>query len=229
MKNIFKEKNIIISKLQLAYLEFFDCESRYEKYKQDFLNLISKDYNINISDCQDLVKTEMNETEPELSDNLVDKDNDESEENGIAEKEDESEKKSKKESEGGNVGGIREEEGDDTTSIKYLLKHYYKKISLVTHPDKCKNPDMIPIFKEANAAYKAKDLGMLLFIADYVNINIILDKNHKKEVNKEIGKTNQKSNNLKKTLPWLYYNTANKEHKQKIIDVFLKNNPVFSK
>lgn len=107
------------------------------------------------------------------------------------------------------------------------IRKIFKKIALVTHPDKLRDSDpeealeLTELYKDAAEAASLGDGGELILIA--AKLRIRLDIDFEKEVqwaSEKIGKLTEKTTNLTRTDAWLWFHSEGPQREK--IEKFIK-------
>ena len=118
---------------------------------------------------------------------------------------------------------IEKDEEEDKEELENDFKKLFRKISVLTHPDKTKDESSREILEDAVEAKKFKDIGSLTSIAHDLKIDLSnLDFNSIDALESSIEKSETEINNIHKSYPWSwYYAPMNK--KDPILVSFIDN------
>lgn len=115
---------------------------------------------------------------------------------------------------------IKEEEKEE---LNNNFKKLFRKISVLTHPDKTKNEDSRDILEGAVEAKKAKDAGGLTSIAHDLKIDLSsLDYDSIDSLEESIKNSEQEIFNIHNSYPWAWY-YASENKKDPILISFIQN------
>lgn len=118
---------------------------------------------------------------------------------------------------------IDKEEKEEKQELNQSFKKLFRKISILTHPDKTQNDDSRETLEDAVKAKKTQDAGGLTSIAQDLKIDLSnLDYDSIEFLERSIAKSEQEINNIHNSYPWLwYYSSSNK--KEVILVSFIQN------
>lgn len=106
-----------------------------------------------------------------------------------------------------------------------LIKRIYKKIAIKTHPDKVSDIKKIELFKKAKSFHENQILIGVIFIAKKLDINIDIQKFHKKiimEIIREISLVQEKIDKIKTSVYWKWNHEDNLSNKYKYKETYAK-------
>ena len=227
--------NMYTSKLSYLKSELEYVNEMFDEYNKLFMNEFSVelDYvrNRNMKLYDKIKKEELNKMrEKEDKYNKQQNDSNEEHENSDEEKRDSDEEK----------GDSDEEKSDKPKDKKKdikkeILKKLYRKIAVITHPDKINKINdqslknkLTLLFKKADKYYKKNMLLNLILIANELNINshqeifkimeILCDNlsTINKYFDKEITNLETEISNVKKAVAWIWGSAETEEEKNKV-------------
>jgi hypothetical protein len=116
---------------------------------------------------------------------------------------------------------VNEEEKEE---LNNNFKKLFRKISLLTHPDKTQDEDSRDILEDAVEAKKSKDTSSLTSIAHDLKIDLSnLDYDSIDLLEESIKKSEQEILNIHNSYPWAWY-YAPENKKDPILISFIQNN-----
>jgi hypothetical protein len=120
-----------------------------------------------------------------------------------------------------NFNDNHNDNNNDNDNINKIIKFYYKKIVIKTHPDKCKTYHNINFFRQSKIYYDKKILIGILNISSILKIDIILTNDMINRISFEINLFNSEILKFKKSL-YLIWANSNENNKKKIINSIIK-------
>lgn len=106
---------------------------------------------------------------------------------------------------------------DNTNNLPQDIKTIYRKIVMITHPDKNKGNDLYKeYYRKAVEAKNNNDKPELLFIAYKLNIDELynMDEEHFGSIKRKIKEMEMISNNINYNSYWIWYHTDNQQLKR---------------
>lgn len=204
----YKKKRLII-KIQMSDIELKETTKQYEKYLEEFTstyalqmadseNCVNPD-NIELNN-ENVKNNQDNENSMEINDDdVINKDNPLSIEELMKES--------------NNLPKPKE-----LSDKEKLIKHIYKKIALITHPDKNKkNKKMCRRFMKAKTYVIQKKLNKLILLANKLGIEYNTDYDITNDVEDELNKNKSFISELKNKIAWAWA-TYEGEQKKTLID-----------
>jgi len=124
-----------------------------------------------------------------------------------------------------------EDDPIDNPNISDKLKKLYKRIALITHPDrhpeylsKDKRKEMIDIYNRSSNAIRENDLFSLLDAASELYLDLPkLEKKDIKNIKKKCSELEKNIKEMKNTYPWVWAEQINPATKEHIINSFVES------
>jgi|7_EtaG_2_1085326.scaffolds.fasta_scaffold02925_2 hypothetical protein len=122
-----------------------------------------------------------------------------------------------------------EDDPIDNLNISDKLKKLYKRIALITHPDrhpeylsKDKRKEMIDIYNRSSNAIRENDLFSLLDAASELYLDLPkLEKKELKNIKKKCLEFEKNINDIKNTYPWVWGEGLDSSGREHIIKAFI--------
>lgn len=185
------------------------------------LDYINNEYDIKLEKLNSIVSLFMDE-EPEIAQEKSEE-NFKQEEEKVQNIKDEEEKKSEEQTEEQQTTEPNIEESDNqnvTIDLPSDIKTLYRKIVMMTHPDKSKNNKNFDLYSDYyRRTIKAKDendKAEIIYIAYKLKLGEVydIDDEHFGSIKKKIKEKEMSSNNLNYNSFWIWYHTDNQVLKQ---------------
>jgi len=124
-----------------------------------------------------------------------------------------------------------EDDPIDNPNISDKLKKLYKRIALITHPDrhpeylsKDKRKEMIDIYNRSSNAIRENDLFSLLDAASELYLDLPkLEKKDIKNIKKKCSELEKNIKEMKNTYPWVWAEQNDSATKEHIINSFVES------
>ena len=114
-------------------------------------------------------------------------------------------------------------EEENKKELNGNFKKLFRKISILTHPDKTKDESSREILEDAVEAKKSKDASGLTSIAHDLKIDLSnLDYESIEHIEESIKKSEEDISNMHNSYPWKWY-YASKNKKEPILISFIQN------
>lgn len=191
----------ILFKTKYLYEEYKEVREKFDDYCVDFFKEINKSQNLNPPQSPEETTGEIVKTDK-------------------AEESNQPSEESKEES---------EEKAVEASELRDGLKRLYKRIVLITHPDRHpeylsedKKKEMIDIYNRSTNAIKENDLFSLLDAASELYLDLPkLEKKELRNIKKKCLEFEKNINDIKNTYPWAWGEELDSSGKEHIIKAFI--------
>lgn len=108
--------------------------------------------------------------------------------------------------------------------VKNKVKKVYREIVKLIHPDKTESNEFVELYYLATNYSEEFNLLGLYIICSELKINFEFDDEDVSFLEKLIEVKKKECDNLTKSFIWVWYKSKDDEQKNKIVDLFIKNN-----
>jgi hypothetical protein len=108
-----------------------------------------------------------------------------------------------------------------TKDEEIKIKHIFRNIVKICHPDKTEDQELIDLFSEAQKAYDENDLLTLYRISQKLNIEVDLDENNITLLKRIVEEKKKTIKNVEGSYLWLWVNSKTEEEKMNLIKMYV--------
>lgn len=103
------------------------------------------------------------------------------------------------------------------------IKKLYREIAKITHPDKTDNKKLNEAYLKATNFYNLSDVPGTYSLCDELEIIFDIDDDDVNLIVNKINNLKERIKFMESTMTWIWYNTNDDSHKEKIILEYIKN------
>lgn len=118
-----------------------------------------------------------------------------------------------------------EEEKKGKNSLPIDIKNIFRKIVVLTHPDKLKDDDpyksiKLKYYLDVQKAVETNNILLILLVANKLNIEYELENDYNNKINESISILELQLKNIEYTSGWIWYHSANDQLKNIMLQKF---------